>query len=157
MNKLCNCKKQFISAIFFSVLRDINTDQFGDFESDREYCNHRTSEVAKIAESECVCSLGTNCPHELNVSNSIPSKTANSSFLVEDQLGYFSKEEKKECEHEWKELKSKHQEYFPGYDNLVINEYQTGTWWCHECGLVTCVDPSRSAPSLDSSKNPNQE
>lgn len=55
------------------------------------------------------------------------------------------KEEKKECEHDWKE---------ENYTNHYYEaENERKLWLCDKCGLVTCLDPNRSRLS----KNPNQE
>lgn len=85
----------------------------------------------------------SHCEHEKSKeSNSPPSKTEHNRFLVEDQLGYFSKEEKKECEHLYiqelilfGDLISAKKEQF--------SNCQVTLWLCHKCGLVTCLNPNQ--------------
>jgi len=74
------------------------------------------------------------CEHEKSKgANSTPSKTEHNRFLVEDQLGYFSKEEKKECEHAPADVKQ-------GWVFNSLTSYPL--WLCHKCGLVTCKNPN---------------
>lgn len=56
------------------------------------------------------------------------------------------------CEHKWEQMYWK--EFIPDSVGSPYRTHLLPMWGCIEkCGLVTCVDPSRSAPS----KNPNNK
>ena len=158
MSKLCQCKQDYFKkmlALVTSVAAKLAPIRRHD------YLSISTKELIASLESDCVCEK------KETVTKSDQLK-GTSHGVVRDEKGEIiaqcrcpSHEKEKQsqppCE-KWNHsfIENKLEGRTPSLQKLPSGEYmyvkrQITLWTCRECGLVTCVDPSRSAPS----KNPN--
>ncbi len=147
MSKLCGCKKQFIH----NILEDIMS---GSYEgrglmATRKLAVKNTLAIAKIVESDCVCEkveegyCCKGCGKNYATLGELVGELCNKSL---------EKQSQPPCDHKWEQMFWK--EFIPESAGSPYRTHILPMWGCIEkCGLVTCVDPSRSAPS----KNPNDK
>lgn len=171
MPKLCQCRRKKLLDRLWDI-----PDPYKDL------VDQQLEDIEKILESDCVCEKKEfrqqcfYCPFVAvadsndycstliiahnricteNPSNKIQVKepcTCDSKFSINGPVGH-----RPDCISQWKEKQSQ----FPCEHEFIgrdvpdaddIKNYFFRFYCCYKCGLVTCVDPSRSAPS----KNPNQ-
>ncbi len=139
MSKLCQCRRVRIWAIMDKAYAmRASLYEFNDV-------NDAVNKVEYILESDCVCEKkeirNLDCPNKCTVDEAVD----RGCLYCAHKAVYGSKQSQFPCEHEWEETWTLH-----GLDGGVHKKL----FCClkPKCGLVTCVDPSRSAHSL----NPNQ-
>lgn len=146
--KICQCRRDFLSSTILEIAA--KAGMFAPLRRN-EYASNKAEEILKILESDCVCEkkeekyLSLKDLEKLNVGDVVRLSSAlyQMSDMVSQKFELVKeKQSQSPCEHEWSVLKSKKLEYIPCMKDMYVNEYPTGMWGCHQCGLVTCNNPN---------------
>lgn len=173
MSKLCQCRLEKLEKKYWEHVEECSLmdcvaegnmiliqDCVCEKKEERPYIDtHKFSPTGwrEVNNTDTICRCDIPKPYYKGFNNVLQTcKNCGGSVPV----SYESKEEKQSqspCE-KWNHsfIENKLEGRTPSLQKLPSGEYmyvkrQITLWTCRECGLVTCVDPSRSAPS----KNPN--
>lgn len=138
MSKLCQCRLEKLEKKYWEHVEECSLMD----------C---VAEGNMILIQDCVCEkkeekyLSLKDLEKLNVGDVVRLSSAlyQMSDMVSQKFELVKeKQSQSPCEHEWSVLKSKKLEYIPCMKDMYVNEYPTGMWGCHQCGLVTCNNPN---------------